>query len=120
MNYFFIPRKEGTLPHARSFQELLTSRWPQAQIEEPRSPVDVHALEFIIPMRHSEVHGSLRRAGDSVVFVGDLTDCAEFALWCQSIISPGEAATFCDESMSGILELDATTTLANILQAFSR
>jgi hypothetical protein len=119
MNYFFITRREGVLPHVQSFLELLRSRWPQAQVKEVLNPLSVHALEFEIPMPHSRIYGSLHRGGGAVVFVGDIRDCAEFALWCRSIIPSGEAATFCDESMSGTLNLDATTTLASILQAFS-
>jgi hypothetical protein len=119
MNYFFITRREGVLPHAQSFRQRLRLRWPQAQAEEVADPTSVHALEFDIPMPHSRLQGSLHRRGNGVVFVGDLRDCAEFALWCRSIIPSGEVPTFCDESMSGTVELDATTTLANILQAFS-
>jgi hypothetical protein len=119
MNYFFIPQRQGLLPPASSFRQLLHSRWPQAQVEEVLNPADIHALEFRIAMAHSQVYGSLNRAGDSVVFVGDIRDCAEFALWCRGIIPPSEPATFCDESMSGSLDLDVTTTLADVLNAFS-
>lgn len=118
MNYFFIAREGGLLP-TRHFLQHLRSRWPQSQIEEIITPADPHALEFIVPMVHSQVHGSLNRDGGSVVFVGDIRDCADFALWCLSTLPPGESATFCDESMSGNLELSATTTAADILQAFS-
>jgi hypothetical protein len=119
MNYFFITRREGVLPPPQSFRRRLRLRWPQAQAEAVASPASVHALEFDIPMPHSRVQGSLHRRGNGVVFVGDLRDCAEFALWCRSIISSEEVPTFCDESMSGTIDLNATTTLADILQAFS-
>jgi hypothetical protein len=119
MNYFFIPQREGALPHVKSFVELLRSRWPQAQVEEVLDPLSTHALEFDIPMPHSRVYGSLHREGRAVAFVGDVRDCAEFALWCRSIIPSGETAIFCDESMSGSLNLDASTTLASILRTFS-
>jgi hypothetical protein len=118
MNYFFITQRPGLVP-TQQFLALLRSRWPQATVEEVRNPQDSHALEFNIAMAHSRVYGSLNRGGDSVVFVGDIQDCAEFALWCRSILPAAETATFCDESMSGSLELDASTTLADILQAFS-
>jgi hypothetical protein len=87
-------------------------------VEEVHNPADIHALEFSIAMAHSRVFGSLHRAGDSVVFVGNIQDCAEFALWCRSIIPRDEPATFCDESMSGSLDLDISTTLDDILEAF--
>jgi hypothetical protein len=119
MNYIFIPQREGALPHVQLFLELLRSRWPQAQVKEVLNPLSAHALEFDIPMPHSRLHGSLHRGGGAVVFVGDIRDCAEFALWCRSIIPSEESATFCDESMSATLELDATTPLTKILQGFS-
>lgn len=118
MNYFFITREEGIL-QVSHFLQRLRSRWPQSQVEEVLNPADPHALEFSVPMTHSRVDGSLNRDGGNIVFVGDLQDCAEFALWCLSTLPPGEGATFCDESMSGNLELSATTTVADILRAFS-
>lgn len=118
MNYFFITHEEGLL-QARHFLQHLRSRWPQSQVEEIINQANPHALEFIIPMAHSQVHGSLNRDGGSVVFVGDIRDCADFALWCLSTLPYGESATFCDESMSGNLDLSATTTAADILQAFT-
>ncbi|WP_224244671.1 hypothetical protein [Hyalangium gracile] len=118
MNYFFIPQREGLLPAPR-FLQLLRSRWPHAQVEQVHDPADNHALEFSIPMTHSRVDGSLNREGSAVVFVGEIRDCAEFALWCQSLLPAGETASFCDESMSGSLDLDAGTSRADILRAFS-
>jgi hypothetical protein len=117
MNYFFITQRPGLLPTPH-FLQSLRFRWPTAQVEEVRNPADIHALEFSIPMAHSRVYGSLNRGGGSVVFVGDLRDCAEFALWCRSMLPTEEIATLCDESMSGNLELDVRTTPADILRAF--
>jgi hypothetical protein len=117
MNYFFITEREGVLPAPR-FAQLVRSQWPQATVEEVQDPADSHALEFSIPMAHSRVDGSLNREGDSVVFIGDLRDCAGLALWCQSLLPPGEPATFCDEGMSGSIEFTATTTLADIFHTF--
>ncbi len=118
MNYFFITQQQGLLPE-RHFLQRLRTHWPRADVQEVRNPEDNHALEFNIAMAHSRVYGSLNRRGDSVVFVGDIRDCAEFALWCRSILPEGETATFCDESMSGSLDLEASTTRADILRAFS-
>src|SRR5687768_15670923 len=111
MNYFFITEQEGVFPAPR-FAQLLRSRWPRATVEEVQDPADIHALEFSIPMEHSRVDGSLNREGDSVVFIGDLRDCAGFALWCQSLTPPGEPATFCNEGMSGSIGFTVATTLA--------
>lgn len=69
-------------------------------------------------MTHSQVEGSLNHEGCAIVFIGDIRDCADFALWCRPLLPPGEPATFCDESMSGCLEVDTSTTLDDIFRAF--
>jgi hypothetical protein len=117
LNFFFITERAGLLPAPR-FTQALRSRWPHATVKEVRDPADIHVLEFSIPMAHFRVDGSLNREGDSVVFIGDIRDCAEFALWCHGQIPPGEPATFCDEGMSGSIELNIDTTRADILRAF--
>jgi hypothetical protein len=117
MNFFFISERSGALP-ASLFHQQLLSRWPQATVEEVRKLDDIHALEFRVPMKHSWVHGSLNREGDTIVFIGDFRDCAEFALWCRGLPPPGVPVTFCDEGMSGSIELEPSTTLADIFNAF--
>ncbi|WPB73435.1 hypothetical protein KYC5002_30810 [Archangium violaceum] len=117
MNYFVITESKGTVPPP-AFTRQLKSRWPGATVEEVPNPASSHALEFSVPMEHSRVDGSLNREGCSIVFIGDIRDCADFALWCRTLLPPGEPATFCDESMSGSLQLDTTTTLADIFRAF--
>jgi hypothetical protein len=70
-------------------------------------------------MEHSRVDGSLNREGCSIVFIGDIRDWADFALWRRMLLPQEEPATFCDESMSGSLEIEGSTTRSDILQAFS-
>jgi hypothetical protein len=117
MNYFVITESEGAVSPG-AFTRLLKSRWPLATVEEVHNPANSHALEFSVPMMHSLVEGSLNREGCSIVFIGDLRDCADFALWCRTLLPPNEPATFCDESMSGSLELGSTTTIADIFRTF--
>ena len=118
MNYFFITRSEGAIPPA-SFIQRLRSQWPTATVTPIFNHASSHALEFGVPMEHSRLDGSLNREGCSIVFIGDLRDCADFALWCRRLLPQEEAATFCDESMSGSLEIDGSTTRADIFRAFS-
>ncbi|HZH75750.1 MAG TPA: hypothetical protein VEY88_06940 [Archangium sp.] len=117
MNYFVITESEGVVSPT-TFAQRLRSRWPTATTEEIRNPASSHALEFSVPLTHSQVDGSLNREGCSIVFIGDIRDCADFALWCRTLLPPEEPATFCDESMSGSLALDTSTTLGDILEAF--
>lgn len=117
MNYFIITEAQGLLTPS-VFTRSLRARWPTATVEEVRNPASSHALDFSVPMMHSDVTGSLNREGCSIVFVGDVRDCAEFALWCRTLFPPHEPTTFCDESMSGSIELTTSTKLADILQVF--
>jgi hypothetical protein len=117
MNYFVITESEEALS-PEAFTRQLRSRWPMATVEEVLNPASSHALELSVPMEHSRVDGSLNREGCSIVFIGDLQDCADFALWCRTLLPPDAPATFCDESMSGSLKLKTTTTRADIFRAF--
>ncbi|QRN98348.1 hypothetical protein JRI60_04605 [Archangium violaceum] len=117
MNYFIVTQTDGVI-QITSFAQRLTSRWPQTHLEEISNPASSHALEFRIPMTHSRVDGSINRAGSALVFIGDLRDCAELALWCRSTLPAHEPLTLCDEGMSGSIELEQETTLAEIYAAF--
>jgi hypothetical protein len=117
MNYFVITERQAVIT-ASTFARSMRSRWPLAIVEEVRNPASSHVLEFRVPMMHGEITGSLNREGCSIAFVGDFQDCADFALWCRALLPPGEPTTFCDESMSGSLDLTASTTLADIFHAF--
>jgi hypothetical protein len=117
MNYFFITQSEGVIPPA-DFIQRLKSQWPTATVIPVSNRASSHALEFGVPMEHSRVDGSLNREGCSIIFIGDIRDCADFALWCRTLLPQQEPATFCDESMSGSLEIDGSTTRADIFRAF--
>ncbi|WP_257461054.1 hypothetical protein [Archangium lipolyticum] len=117
MKYFVITESDD-LVSAPDFARLLCTQWPQATVERVSAPSSSYALEFSVPMAHSHVDGSLNRAGSAIAFIGDLRDCADFALWCRAIISAHEPLTLCDESMSGSLALEPVTTVTDIFEAF--
>ncbi|OJH33442.1 hypothetical protein [Cystobacter ferrugineus] len=117
MNYFVITERQAVIT-ASAFTQSMKSRWPRAMVEEVRNPASSHVLEFSVPMGHGDVTGSLNREGCSIAFIGDIQDCADFTLWCRELLPPGEPATFCDESMSGCLDLTASTTLNDIFHVF--
>jgi hypothetical protein len=117
MKYFVITESDD-LVSAPGFARLLCAQWPQATVEHVSDPLSNYALEFSVPMAHSHVDGSLNRAGSAIAFIGDLRDCAEFALWCRSIIPAHEPLTLCDESMSGSLLLESATTVTHIFDSF--
>ncbi len=117
MNFFVITERQALID-ASQFTRSVRSRWPEAVVDDVRNPASSHVLEFRVPMPHGELTGSLNREECAVAFIGDLRDCAAFALWCRSWISPGEPVTFCDESMRASLDLTAASTLAELVQAF--
>ncbi len=112
-NYSLIARPQWNLP-PRELARRLSLRWPSAHIQlEP----DTHAhrtASFQVPMVHSSVTGSLCRPVPSLDFTGDARDCAEFALWCRSVLLAEQVSV---SSERRFLVLHSTTTVEDFLRA---
>src|SRR4051812_38318406 len=117
MSFFVLSTGSWSIP-AQEFTHHLRSRWPGAVIREVRNPEISELLTFDLTMPHSEVDGALQRAGKSIYFDSDLRDAAQLALWSRSLAPSSEPMLFCDESMSGLLDLRPDTTEADIYRAF--
>jgi hypothetical protein len=117
MNYYAIIKTDWSLGQEYFSRELL-ARWPTAKVRELVNPRRSDVLEFELPTVQPELLGSLNRRGNAVIFSGNLEDCAEFALWCRSIVPPSEPMIFCDEAMNASLPLEVMTTREDILLAF--
>lgn len=118
MKYFIIATRDGVLS-TEDFAQGLMSRWPGAEVTQVTDPDSRHALEFLVPMSGSHLDGSLNRRGGGIAFEADLPDSAVFAQWCRSTVPPHEPLTFCDEGMHGNVRLEMTTTVEELLRAFS-
>ncbi|HZI05848.1 MAG TPA: hypothetical protein VEZ71_17590 [Archangium sp.] len=118
MKYFVIATRDGVLS-TEGFARSLVSRWPGAEVTHVTDPDSRHALEFLVPIARSHLDGSLNRRGSCIAFEAGLPDSAMFAQWCRSTIAPHEPLTFCDEGMHGNVKLEVTTTVEELLHAFS-
>lgn len=117
MNYYAIIKTDWSLGQEHFSRELL-ARWPTAKLRELVNPRRSDVLEFELPTARPELLGSLNRRGNAVIFSGNLEDCAEFALWCRSIVPSSEPMLFCDEAMNASLPLEVATTREDILRVF--
>lgn len=98
----------------QDFTRLLQQRWPLAQVELEPDTNRHRTVSFQIPMGHSTVSGSLSRRTPSLTFTGENRDCAEFSLWCYSILLAREVSV---SNEKGHLVLHPTTTVENFLRA---
>jgi hypothetical protein len=100
------------------FIRRMRARWPAVIIREVQEPERGMSLYFDLDMPLSRADGGLDRAGRSFHFDSDLRDAAQLALWFRSLAPESAPMVFCDDSMSGTLELEPGTTEADIFQAF--
>jgi hypothetical protein len=117
MKYFLIMLSAWRFS-AQNFKHQLLARWPDALIEEDADTASLDCLEFKLRMIHSVLEGSLRRDGSGLAFDGDIRDIAGFALWVRSFVPAAECLHFCDESVSGPLDLRPDTSPTDIFLLF--
>jgi hypothetical protein len=117
MSFFVISKGDWGI-RADVFMQQLRARWPAVAIREITSPDSNFCLDFDLVLKHSRVDGSLHRTGKSFHFDSDLRDAAQLALWFRALAPNTEPLVFCDDSMSGMLDLEPTTTEEDIFLAF--
>jgi hypothetical protein len=117
MDYFLLAR-EGWGISEQQLAQLLRAHWPSVRIEKITKPTDSHSIEFQLPMKESTLQGALNREGSTIIYFGAMRDCAEFALWYQSVVPPeGHPLLLFDEGYNRSIELQARTTVEDILEA---
>ncbi|MGZ3459374.1 MAG: hypothetical protein ACXU86_12830 [Archangium sp.] len=117
MSFFVISTGSWGI-QADEFVRQLRSRWPSGVVREVKAPESRMCLDFDLLMPHSRVDGGLDRSGQSLHFDSDIRDAAQLALWFRSLAPASEPMVFCDDSMSGTLDLSPDTTQADIFRAF--
>lgn len=103
-----------------SVEELtrrLLARWPDAIFRE-MNPESISCVEFELPMAHSTLYGAMHRDGECIPFSADIRDVAEFSLWVRSFVPEAERLHFCDEGVSGQLDLRPDTSPSDIFRLF--
>jgi hypothetical protein len=104
-----------------SVEELtrrLLARWLDAIFRET-NPESISCFEFELPMAHSTLHGAMHRDGECIPFSADIRDVAEFSLWVRSFVPETERLHFCDEGVSGQLDLRPDTSPSDIFRLFN-
>lgn len=123
MSYFVISTGDWGIP-MDVFVQQMRSRWPTVIIREitspegSTSPESNFCLDFDLTTQYSRIDGSLHRTGRSFHFDSDIRDAAQLALWFRSLAPDSVPLVFCDDSMSGMLDLEPGTTEADIFRAF--
>lgn len=117
MSYFISAPDDAGAFDIDLFLEVL-SQWEDIRITEIDMPGDVHALEWVVPLRHGDVFGALDRDGEVVHLDGFLPDCALFALWLRTIVPPYVELLFYDENYSADVALVALTSESDLVRAF--
>jgi hypothetical protein len=117
MNYFLV-MLSGWRFSAQDFKQRLLTRWPDAILTKEEDPESLDCFEFETPGAHSKLEGSLRRDGSGIALDGDLRDVAGFALWVRSFVPEAERLHFCDEGVSGQLDLTPDTSPADLFRLF--
>ncbi|HSP78702.1 MAG TPA: hypothetical protein VLQ93_09250 [Myxococcaceae bacterium] len=112
MNYSLIARPRWPLA-PREFTRLLRLRWPTAWFQLEPDTHKHRTVSFQVPMTHSTLTGSICRPVPSLDFSGDARDCAEFALWCRSVLPAEEMSV----SGDGSYLLLPSTTVADFFRA---
>ena len=107
MSFFVISKGDWGI-RADVFMQQLRARWPAVTIREITSPDSNFCLDFDLALKHSRVDGSLHRTGRSFHFDSDLRDAAQLALWFRALAPSTEPLVFCDDAMSGMLDLGPT------------
>jgi hypothetical protein len=111
-NYSLIARPRWTLA-AHEFARLLLLRWPSAQVQLKTESHEPKPAAFQVPMKHSTLTGSLYRPVPSLDFTGDPRDCAEFSLWCRSILVAEQVSVSGDNHF---ITLHPSTTVEDFLR----
>jgi hypothetical protein len=113
MNHCLMARPTWTRS-PQDFARLLLQRWPSAQVEIEPDTNRHRTVSFQVLMAHSTVSGSLSRRTPSLDFTGETRDCAEFSLWCGSILLAREVSV---SNEKGHLILHPTTTVEDFVRA---
>jgi hypothetical protein len=116
MDYFLMGR-EGWSLSEQQFIQLLRFRWPSATIKPIDIPRGARSVDFRIQMSESSIDGHFNLEGSTVVFYGDIRDCAEFALWYQTSMPEGWPFLLFDEGYNHSIELRPETTAEDIISA---
>ncbi|WP_013325754.1 hypothetical protein [Gloeothece verrucosa] len=100
--------------------EDLEKSWSQIELKTVTNPDDYYCLEWIItsPETGQRIDGALHRDLQGISLDGYILDCAAFAVWFRSLVSPSPKLVFCDQGFNSHVFLQENMTGAEIVQPF--
>lgn len=117
MSYFISP-PDDTSAFSLDYFHAELSQWEGIVITVIDDTTDVHALEWVVPMRQGDVFGAVDQFGEIVHLDGFLSDCALFALWLRTLVPDEIELLFYDENYSADVPLVAFTCESDLVRAF--
>jgi hypothetical protein len=112
------PEATGWSMPPSEFRQLVTERWPDADVEE-LDESSTHALSFDVAANGEHLTGRYARDGQSVTIeqASDYEPAAEFAVWFRSHVPAEQPLIVWDEAFNWSAELAPDTTPADVLAA---
>ncbi len=118
MSFFISPPKPTDWRLAPlSLQRALEGRFNSISVAQVEAANRL--LEWSIETSSGILEGGLDTDGNAIILDGDLSDCAEFAVWLRSLVPTSQALVFYDEDYSADIELTLRTNTADIILMFS-
>jgi hypothetical protein len=119
MSYFVSSREETNLQvDPERLAVAIRRSWLGAELRSPNSPASNHSLEWVVWNADRRIDGSLDRAGQVVHLVGDVVDCARFAIWYRGQLAESHRLAFYDEGYSADIDLRAGMNEGQLIEPF--
>ena len=106
--------------NSKALRDNLKKSWSQIEFKMVTNPDDYYCLEWIIinPETRQRIDGALHRDEQGISLDGYIQDCATFAVWFRSLVSPSQNLLFYDQGFNSHIELQENTTESEIIKPF--
>ena len=121
MKYLISPEeksKDWSIDIA-DFEAQLLRRWPNAAVERISSPESFAELVWSVDRGVGRLYGEVGRNHQVITLEGDITDCAEVAIWFRRQVPPHQSLVLYDEAYNVDLPLTSKTRTEEIIVAFT-
>lgn len=121
MEYLITPEESTAWRiNSKALIEELGKSWSLQELKTVLSTDDYYCLEWIItiPETGQRIDGALHRDLQGISLDGYIQDCAAFAVWFRSLVSPSPKLVFYDQGFNSHVFLQENTTESEITQPF--
>jgi hypothetical protein len=86
----------------KSLRDDLEKSWSKIELKIVMNPDDYYCLEWIItvPKTGQRIDGALHQDRQGISLDGYIQDCATFAVWFRSLVSPSQKLLFYDQGFN--------------------